>query len=382
MKKSTKLISLLLAVLMVVTLLPTMALADGAEASDDDSIIGDVIDVINGIQIPDYLVYCSLAGRMPASGAQITMNNQLGESATFTANSLGLALIPKGLLGVYSVSATCNGPISGLKYSTIAGINWTISAKPAVEKLVLYPVLNLGLNYTDHFSYMIGYPEGTVRPEATITRAEVATIIVRLMTEDTRAKFYSRTNSFSDVNEGDWCNVAVSTLANARIIKGHDDGTFKPDSPITRAEFAAMIGRMFSVEYTSGITPIFGDINGNWAQRYIELLQKLGIVKGDENGNFNPEDNLSRAEAAAMCNRLLGRSPDEKSVVGCSGNITYFSDCSASEWYYADILEATNSHEYTWSVNLKNVIDGGQAVISEAWTNIRTDTPDWGALQK
>lgn len=383
MKKSTKLISLLLAVMMVVALMPTMALADEDTAENSVSdIIGSVVDVINGIEIPDYLIYCSLSGRMPASGAQIVMNDQLGlhPAKTYTANSLGLALISKGLVGVYNVSATCNGPVTGIKYSTIAGTTWTLNAKVDVEKLTLYPVLNIGLNYSDHFSYMVGYGDGIVRPDGNVTRAEVASMILRLMTNDSRDKFFTKTNSFSDVKAGAWYNNAVSTLANAGIINGYSDGTFRPDQNITRAEFSAMIGRMFSAEYVG--SPIFGDTNGHWAEDFISLLAKLGIINGDENGNANPDANLTRAEAAAMCNRLLGRSPDEHSADSCKGEIIVFKDCAAGQWYYADMTEATNSHNYTWSVNLDNVLDGSQAAISEQWTNIRTDTPNWTELQK
>lgn len=383
MKKSTKLISLLLAVMMVVALMPTMALADEDTAENSVSdIIGSVVDVINGIEIPDYLVYCSLSGRMPASGAQIVMNDQLGlhPAKTYTANSLGLALISKGLVGVYNVSATCNGPVTGVKYSTIAGTTWTLNAKVEVEELTLYPVLNIGLNYSDHFSYMVGYGDGTVRPDGNVTRAEVASMILRLMTNDSRDKFFTKTNSFSDVKAGAWYNNAVSTLANAGVINGYKDGTFRPDQNITRAEFSAMIGRMFSAEYVG--SPIFGDTNGHWAEDFISLLAKLGIINGDENGNANPDANLTRAEAAAMCNRLLGRSPDEHSADSCKGEIIVFKDCAAGQWYYADMTEATNSHNYTWSINLDNVLDGSQAAVSEQWTNIRTDTPNWTELQK
>lgn len=383
MKKSTKLISLLLAVMMVVALMPTMALADEDTAENSVSdIIGSVVDVINGIEIPDYLVYCSLSGRMPASGAQIVMNDQLGlhPAKTYTANSLGLALISKGLVGVYNVSATCNGPVTGVKYSTIAGLTWTLNSKVEVEELTLYPVLNIGLNYSDHFSYMVGYGDGTVRPDGNVTRAEVASMILRLMTNDSRDKFFTKTNSFSDVKAGAWYNNAVSTLANAGVINGYKDGTFRPDQNITRAEFSAMIGRMFSAEYVG--SPIFGDTNGHWAEDFISLLAKLGIINGDENGNANPDANLTRAEAAAMCNRLLGRSPDEHSADSCKGEIIVFKDCAAGQWYYADMTEATNSHNYTWSVNLDNVLDGSQAAVSEQWTNIRTDTPNWTELQK
>ena len=126
MKKSTKLISLLLAVMMIAALLPTAALADNAETQSIGDTVGSVIDTVNGIQIPSYLVYCSLMSKLPASGAVVTLTNNLtGEATSHTANMLGLALISKSLVGVYTVAATCDGPISGLKYSTLPGIKWT-----------------------------------------------------------------------------------------------------------------------------------------------------------------------------------------------------------------------------------------------------------------
>lgn len=377
MKKSTKIISLLLAVMMVVALMPTMAFAEESEKSDD--IMGKVIDVINGIQIPDYLVYCSLASRVPASHAQITLTNVNGDTSVTEANALGLALIPKGLLGIYNVAATCDGMITGLKYSTLPGITWTMSIKPEVEELVLYPVLNIGLNYTDHFSYMIGYNDGSVRPNGTITRAEVATMIFRLMTPEARDKVFTKDNSFSDVNAANPHNNAISSLAKAGIINGYADGTFRPFQPVTREQFAAMIGRMFSVEYTG--TGIFSDLNGGFADKYINLLAKLGIIKGDANGNANPTDNLTRAQAATMFNRLVGRMPAVDSAQSCEGYVKTWSDCPADMWCYGEILEATNSHNYTWATDLGNVLNNDTALCEE-WTNIRTDTPDWSALQK
>lgn len=425
MKKSTKLISLLLAVMMIAALLPAAALADdvtsegldagaiieglagsitgsidgsdiigsitggstgdiigsitgGSDGIDADAIIdgvGGVIDTVNGIQIPTYMVYCSLAGKLPASGAVITLTNNLtGEASSHTANLLGLALIPKSLVGVYTVSATCDGPITGLTYKSPAGLTWSINAKLDVDKIVLYPVLNVGLNYTDHFAYMIGYPNGNVQPTGNITRAEVATIIYRLMTDDSRAKFASTTSSLKDVKAGDWYNEEVCTLVKAGVITGYPDGTFKPNQNVTRAEFSSMIGKLFSVEYVG--SDIFGDTNSSWAESYINLLAKLGIIKGDNVGNANPDDLLTRAEAAAMCNRLLGRICTTDSVNSVSG-VKDWPDNASSQWYYYDMLEATNSHDYTWTFDAKNIVTG-EFSITEQWTEIRTDAPVWG----
>lgn len=375
MKKSTKLISLLMAVMMVVALLPTMALADDdVDANDIGDTVGGVVDSVNGIEIPSYLVYCSLMSKMPASGAIVTLTNNLtGEASAYTANALGLALIPKSIIGVYTVAATCDGALTGLKYSTIAGVKWSFSAKFDADKLILYPVLNIGLNYTDHFAYMVGYPNGTFKPDGNITRAEVATIIYRLMTPETRAKFQTRTCTLSDVQSGMWFNDAVCTLVKAGVVSGYPDGTFKPNANVTRAEFSAMIARMFSVSYVGN--NMFEDINGHWAESYINILAKLGILKGD-NGNADPDANLTRAQAAAMCNRLVGRNSTNSSMNSCEDTITTWPDVTNAAWYYADVLEATNSHNYTWTLNVKNVVSG-EFVITEQWTGIRTDAPDW-----
>lgn len=374
MKKSTKLISLLMAVMMVVALLPTMALADDVDANDIGDTVGGVVESVNGIEIPSYLVYCSLMSKMPASGAIVTLTNNLtGEDSAYTANALGLALIPKSIIGVYTVAATCDGALTGLKYSTIAGVKWSFSAKFDADKLILYPVLNIGLNYTDHFAYMVGYPNGTFKPDGNITRAEVATIIYRLMTPETRAKFQTRTCTLSDVQSGMWFNDAVCTLVKAGVISGYPDGTFKPNANVTRAEFSAMIARMFSVSYVGN--NMFEDINGHWAESYINILAKLGILKGD-NGNADPDANLTRAQAAAMCNRLVGRNSTNSSMNSCKDTITTWPDVTNAAWYYADVFEATNSHNYTWTLNVKNVVSG-EFVITEQWTGIRTDAPDW-----
>ncbi len=376
MKKSTKFISLLLAVMMLAALLPTAALADSTETASLSDTLGGVVEKVNGIELPTYVLYCSLMSKLPASGAVVTLTNNItGESTTHTANIFGLALIPKSLIGVYTVAATCDGPISGIKYSSIPGITpMTLNAKVDFDKIVLFPVLNIGLNYTDHFAYMIGCDDGTFRPEQNVTRAEISAILYRLMTPATRAKYASTTSSFKDVDASKWYNTEVCTLYKAGLIKGYPDGNFHPNESVTRAEFSAMIARLFSVSYVGN--NMFEDINGHWAENYINILAKLGILKGDGTGNANPEDNLTRAQAAAMCNRLVGRNATSSSTSGCSGTVKNWPDNANSAWYYMDVLEATNSHDYTWNVNVKNAL-GSESLITEQWTKIRTDSPDW-----
>ncbi|MDO4816581.1 MAG: S-layer homology domain-containing protein [Bacillota bacterium] len=399
MKKRTRIISAMLAILMIACLLPVSAFAEGAPEkgtqlmqskslltetkSINDLIkgmdINSVINLVGSLDIPTYIVYCKMSNQLPAANAEITLTNQLnGETKSFKANSFGIALIPKSLLSVYTVAATCNGPLTGLKYSTVPGQDLSVSAIPELDVLVLYPVLTVGLNYTDHYSYMIGYNNGTVRPNGLITRGEAATMIFRLLDESTRSRIFTKSNSFSDVNGSCAHNNAISSLAAAGIIKGYNDGTFRPYQTVTREQFAAMIGRMFSVEYTG--KNWFGDINGSFASGYINLLAFLGIMKGDGNGNVRPTANITRAEAATMLNRLLGRLPAADSSASCKGVKTW-SDCPSTMWCYGDIMEATNSHNYTWALDTGNILNS-DTMICEAWTSLRTDTPNWSALQK
>jgi len=380
MKKSTKLLALLLAVIMVVALVPSMALAEEVEPAADTQ---GIIDTVIGAELPTYLVYCKLSTtNLPAANAQITLtNNANKDSHTYTANALGLALIPKGLLGIYNVAATCNGPLTGMKYSSVAGLKWSMSMLPDVDTLVLYPVLDIGLNYSDHFAYMIGYNSTTVGPNRNITRGEIATMIFRILTPEARNKIFTKTNNFSDVNASNVHNNAISSLAKAGILKGTGNGKFSPNAVVTREQFCAMIGRMFSYEYTG--SNLFGDINGSFAKNYINLLGMLGIIKGEGNGMANPTAPLTRAQCAAMINRLLGRQSAAESISALTDTslLKTWKDCQAGAWYYADIMEATNSHYYTWSTDVPNV--GNQdTVIFEAWTTLRTDTPNWVDLQK
>ena len=134
-----------------------------------------------------------------------------------------------------------------------------------------------------------------------------------------------------------------------------------------------MIARLFSVSYVGNNK--FEDLNGHWAESYMNLLAKLGILNGDANGNANPDDLLTRAQTAALCNRLVGRNSTSSSMNGCTG-VKGWPDNANSAWYYAGILEATNAHNYTWTLNVKNVVSG-EFVVTEQWTNIRTDAPDW-----
>ena len=224
------------------------------------------------------------------------------------------------------------------------------------------------LNKEDHFNYIIGTPEGLSLPTANVTRAEVATIFFRLMTDDARAKFDSLDNNFSDVAKGKWYNRAISTLANAGIIKGDPAGTYRPGDPITRAEMAAIIAR-FGDFKEGGKT--FSDISGHWAQKYIELAASNGWINGNPDGTFKPNNNITRAETVAMINRVLDRQTESNDDLLPVSQMTNWSDnMDTAKWYYRDMQEATNNHK------AERVGDS----IYEKWTEKLPDI-DWASYQ-
>lgn len=197
------------------------------------------------------------------------------------------------------------------------------------------------LNTEDHYAYIVGYEDGTVRPEGDITRAEVATIFFRLLTDESRDEYWSQTNDYTDVAEGDWYNNAVSTLSKAGILNGYEDGSFRPNGNITRAEFATIAARFFEATYEG--EDLFPDIKGHWARDYINQAAHAGIVNGYEDGTFRPQENITRAEAMTIVNRTLDRHPDADHFLA---DMITWPDNLESAWYYEQVQEATNSHEY------------------------------------
>ena len=197
------------------------------------------------------------------------------------------------------------------------------------------------LNTEDHYAYIVGYEDGTVRPEGDITRAEVATIFFRLLTDESRNEYWSQTNDYTDVAEGDWYNNAVSTLSKAGILNGYEDGSFQPNGNITRAEFATIAARFFEATYEG--EDLFPDIEGHWARDYINQAAHAGIVNGYEDGTFRPQENITRAEAMTIVNRTLDRHPDADHFLA---DMITWPDNLETAWYYEQVQEATNSHEY------------------------------------
>lgn len=228
----------------------------------------------------------------------------------------------------------------------------------------------LGLNTTDHFAYIIGYPDGTVQPGGQITRAEVATIFFRLLTDDVRDENLTKTNRYSDVAATAWYNTAVSTMTKAGIVDGYPDGTFRPDAPITRAEMAKIISLFAKLDKSESR---FSDIAGHWAEAYIRLAAGNGWIAGYPDGTFGPQRNITRAETATMINRVLDRVPSEESHLLSRGVMQIWPDANPGDWFYLAMQEATNSHDYERNAKW--------AAADEQWTALR-ETRDWKALEQ
>lgn len=240
------------------------------------------------------------------------------------------------------------------------------SSKPTVDIPDDVPT---GLNGDDHFAYIVGYPNGNVEPNGNITRAEVATIFFRLLTEKVRTANSTQSNSLSDVTRGQWFNHAVSTLSSMGIVKGHNDGTFAPNAPITRAEFAAIAARFD--DKNTDTSSKFTDIASHWAKNEIGIAANKGWINGYPDGTFRPNQYITRAEAMTLVNRVLNRLPENSSDL-LDSMIKWPDNSDASAWYYLAVQEATNSHSYS---------DKSKDDKYEKWTTIR-DARDWTELEK
>ena len=224
-----------------------------------------------------------------------------------------------------------------------------------------------GLNGDDHYAYIVGYPDSTVRPQDGITRAEVATIFFRLLTDETRNANSTKTNSYSDVAAGAWYNHAVSTLSAMGIVKGDSHGKFNPNAPITRAEFAAIAARFDDKANTTAVD--FSDIASHWAKNEISAAANNGWINGYTDGTFRPNNKITRAEAMTLVNRVLKRLPEIAEDLH-NDMIKWSDNSDTSAWYYLAVQEATNSHYYDLKENKH-----------EKWSKLR-ETRDWTELEK
>ena len=217
------------------------------------------------------------------------------------------------------------------------------------------------LNDSDHFAYVIGYMDGNVRPYGLISRAETTTIFFRLLKDSVRDGNLLTSNTYTDVADDYWANTAISTMTGLGIVQGRSTTTFDPEAPITRAQFAAICAR-FDTGKSSG-EQTFSDIQGHWAEKYIQRAAELGWIKGFEDGTFRPDTYITRAQAMTMINRVLNRIPEDESDLLPGMNV--WPDCNPGDWFYLAVQEATNSHDFEH-----------KAGNYETWTKLMKN-PDW-----
>lgn len=254
--------------------------------------------------------------------------------------------------------------------NTITFHNTIDTGKDDYYPIIIPTIINKDtgmLNKTDHFAYVIGYPDGTVHPNGQITRAEVATIFFRLLKDEVRDGAFTTSNSYSDVAYGKWYNNPISTMSALGIITGYPDGTFKPNKPITRAEFAAIAARFDETQ--SGKSATFSDVIGHWAAKEIGIAYANEWIKGYPDGTFKPDQNITRAEAMTMINRVLERKPESPADLLTNMN-KWTDNMDTSKWYYLDVQEATNSHGYT-----------RKTFNYELWRQMLPD-PDWSRYER
>lgn len=213
----------------------------------------------------------------------------------------------------------------------------------------------------DHYAYIVGGPDGTVRPNDSMTRAGVATIFFRLLKDSVRDANLLTGCTYTDVPDGHWANTAISTMTGLDIVRGYDAAAFGPGDPITRAQFAAICAR-FDTGKSNG-SRTFSDIEGHWAKAYIERAAELGWISGFQDGTFRPDAYITRAQAVTMINRMLNRVPEDPSDLLPGMNV--WPDCGPGDWFYLAIQEATNSHDYR-----------RKAGSYETWTDLNAN-PDW-----
>ena len=245
---------------------------------------------------------------------------------------------------------------------------YTRASRPSASS-TSKPTLNTG----DHYAYVMGYPDGTVRPNGSITRAEVSTILFRLLSDKTRDEYFTTESSFTDVKAGAWYNNSIATLEKAGVIvdtaKG---GAFRPNEAITRAELAAMLAQFSDAKPVKGVK--FSDVSaGHWAYEAIAIAAKMGWIEGYPDGTFRPDATITRAEMMTLVNRALERVPSDEDHLLSKRVMLTFPDCKSGDWFYIAVQEATNSHTYERAATEKNG--------DEQWTALRANR-DWTQLEK
>ena len=344
---------------------------NGKDGNSDECFVWDINVPVSKFAPVSLTYQVKLTNAQTASGTYGTYDKNGSQKKDSLYTNKSATLYPVDSDGVRGIPENFQKPtVSYTVSSGNSGGNNGGNSKPS-------------LNTKDHYGYIIGYPvdyytgqpttdqtKKPVRPEGKITRAEVATIYFRMLTDESRTKFWSQNSGYSDVKTGDWFNNAVSTLSNAGIIAGYEDGSFKPNGYITRAEFATIAARFFDVTYNG--KDLFPDISGHWAKDYINQAANKGFVNGYEDGTFKPDRNITRAEAVTLVNRTLDRHPDKNHFT--KDMLVWPDNMDQTKWYYADMQEATNSHTYQMKEN-------SDKTKYENWTKT-LPIRNWEALEK
>ena len=308
---------------------------------------------------------CASKGQVVASGSTA---NATGSRCYFSnwTDTNGKQVDTNATLGQQTIENAKGGDV--YTFTANFGRSSGGSNRPKPPVVEIPDDVPTGLNGKDHYAYVVGYPDGMVYPQKNITRAEVATIFFRLLKDETREANMTKSNSYNDMKDGAWYTCAVSTLSKMGIIKGYEDGSFKPDASISRAEFAAIAARF---DPDGDKTPAtFSDVSSHWAKDEISIAANHGWIKGYEDGSFKPDQKITRAETMTLVNRVLKRLPETKDDLHKDMK-TWPDNQSESAWFYLAVQEATNSHYQ----KLKK--DG----THETWESMR-ETRDWAALEK
>ncbi len=390
MKKSRKLLCLLLALVMVVSLLPVMAFAADEDFAAEEVVPASVEEIspeTAGIitdafaKLPNYLVVVKTPWGTLARGAQVVLYNQNSDKIVASeVATYGVAVFTKDQrMKAYTMSATWTQKETGMKFKSVPKI--TIGKTLDMDVITVYPAYRIGLKNTDHDAYIAGYPDGLVGPNYTLTRAEAAQIIYKLMTDESKAQYAKKAGkTFIDVSKDHWAYDAITMMTKASILVGMGDGRFAPDAVMTREQFATMIAQLFMIEVNQPIAGyIFKDLNGGFADKYISVLYALGIIDGKGNNMFGPKDSLTRAQAIAIINKMIGRLPASTSFGAVADQMkTWPDNMDTSAWYYAAVQEATNSHDYTLDINFNtfedlkgDIFQNIKHPVTERWTLIR-----------
>ncbi|WP_202128781.1 S-layer homology domain-containing protein, partial [Paenibacillus dendrobii] len=297
--------------------------------------------------------------------ASTTKKGKAGDTATLTAVSVSGYTPVKSTYEYtfkdndgqeYIFYYTKNSPVTPSNPGSSSGGSG-ITPLPPAPPVTPLPPAPPKLDTDNHYNYINGYPDGMIKPENNISREEVAAIFYRLMDDATRSDYIKNTSTYKDVAQTRWSSKNIATMENAGIITGYPDGTFKPGRQITRAEFAAIASRFDDLDEQKNT--LFSDIQGHWAEKYIVSAANKGWIKGYPDGKFRPDQYITRAEAMAFINSVLNR---KVTAAGIHADAKVWPDNTKDKWYYADVLEATNYHDYS-----RNADD------TETWEQVKPD---------